>query len=95
MVKWKNLLQNRCPKCNKDTALAHPYRYLLESDTYVHACGFRITQELYKVIMSQRMTATLQAQLSASQYEGTDDNASRSDGPSLQPDSPGSSFFPD
>lgn len=62
-MNWRNLQLNKCPQCNKDTALAHPYDYIATQDLFVHKCGFRITQAKYKEIVAQRITRELEDSL--------------------------------
>lgn len=51
-LKWFNLKNNKCPECNKDFT-RNLTTYPLEGNQMLaHDCGFKITEQRYKEIVS-------------------------------------------
>lgn len=51
-MKWFNLKQNKCPDCNKDFT-RNLTTYPLEGNQMLaHNCGFKISEQRYKEIVS-------------------------------------------
>lgn len=57
-MNWQNLRKNKCPKCNKDFAKS------LETygGVYFHGCGFKISEEKFKEIVSSQNTKAVEKQ---------------------------------
>ena len=50
-MNWKNLKNNKCPKCGKDTALVSPYEYSPINKVFKHKCGFKINEGRFNEIV--------------------------------------------
>lgn len=55
-MKWRNLKENKCPKCNADLANAH-YNEIKEIISC--ACGFAITKGKMTEIVSDQVRKSL------------------------------------
>lgn len=60
-MNWKNLKNNKCPKCGKDTAIASPYEYSPLSKVLAHPCGFKIRESRYKEIVTSMTNQEIEA----------------------------------
>lgn len=49
-MNWYNLLKNKCPKCSKSIA----GYYHAATDMFECACGFKISQQRYKEIVTDQ-----------------------------------------
>ncbi len=58
-MKWHNLKKNKCPKCDKDTALKSPFEYISATGMLVHECGFKISKKRYKEIVTSMVESDL------------------------------------
>jgi hypothetical protein len=64
-MKWVNLKQNKCPKCDADLATAYiPDRRMFEC-----SCGFKIREIRFSQIVSSQITTALEKSLDK-EYEG-------------------------
>lgn len=54
-MKWSNLKENKCPKCNKDWV----FDLELRDGIMAHTCGFKIRESKYKEILSDRVNADI------------------------------------
>lgn len=71
-MKWQNLKQNKCPKCERDI-----WRGLEVSDIIGtfdrmmrHSCGFQIRESKYRQIVNSQITAELEKKWDAEEEGG-------------------------
>lgn len=50
-MKWINLKNNKCPQCNKDFMMGL-VSFHKETGLMIHKCGFKISEQRYKEIVS-------------------------------------------
>ena len=50
-MKWWNLKNNKCPKCNKDFVMG----LTVVGDLYAHECGFKIRKQRYEEIVNDML----------------------------------------
>lgn len=55
---WKKLVKNKCPQCHKDFVLGLTVR----AGTLFHKCGFKISEQRYKEIVSGIVTKQIDEQ---------------------------------
>ena len=58
-MNWFNLKKNKCPQCNKDFMKGLVVRERIGIDKIklmLHPCGFSITEQKYKEIVSNMVT---------------------------------------
>ncbi len=55
-LKWRNLKENKCPKCDEDLAPV----YDESTDMFVSKCGFKITQTKFLSITRNMITQELE-----------------------------------
>lgn len=60
-MNWKNLKNNKCPNCGKDV-VTHPFNYTPYNMMLEHKCGFKITTQRYKEIVSGMVDRELEEQ---------------------------------
>lgn len=58
-MKWHNLKNNKCPKCNKDCAITQPFNFVPATQMLEHKCGFKISMQRYKEIVSGMVSVDL------------------------------------
>lgn len=69
-MKWFNLKQNKCPKCDGDIIIGMTIEIREDffndepAEKYIiHKCGFSIRESRYKQIVSSQITASLEREL--------------------------------
>ncbi len=65
-MNWKNLKNNRCPKCGKDWA----FDLVMRGHLLRHKCGFIISKRRYAEIV----TSMTNEEIAAIRDEGEDDS---------------------
>lgn len=77
-MKWFNLKQNKCPKCDKDIMIGLstvPERrdnHRGKGQLLIHNCGFQIHEQRYKQIVSSQVNSELEDRLNKEYPEGGD-----------------------
>lgn len=63
-MKWSNLKENKCPKCNKDL-MDGGSRSINEKNEKIlnHVCGFKIRESRMTQIVTSQITAQLEAEM--------------------------------
>lgn len=56
-MNWKNLKDNKCPKCNKDWA----FDLTVVDGLLAHGCGFKIRESRYKEIVTSMTNEEIEA----------------------------------
>lgn len=51
MLKWQNLKNNRCAKCNKDFAVGLTVESNMTDTMFTHRCGFKISERMFNKIV--------------------------------------------
>ena len=69
-MKWQNLKQNKCPKCNKTFGTA---AFSQQLGFIICSCGFKISNKRFSEIVNSQVTSDLEKKWDAEQ-EGGEDN---------------------
>lgn len=59
-MKWHNLKNNKCPQCNKDFMLGLKVESNMQPTMFTHKCGFKISEQRYKEIVSDMTVQKLE-----------------------------------
>lgn len=59
-MKWQNLKNNKCPQCNKDFMVGLNVESNMQPAIFTHKCGFKISEQRYKEIVSDMVTKGLE-----------------------------------
>lgn len=63
-MKWSNLKQNNCPKCDKDLMRGVEQQITRNGDKILlHPCGFKIRENRMMQIVSSQITTGLEEKL--------------------------------
>lgn len=69
MKNWYNLKKNKCPECNRDFMLGLTMVTTDQKLTMKHKCGFTITEQRYKEIVSGMVSKELEGRLSTDEID--------------------------
>lgn len=59
MLNWQNLAKSKCPQCNKDFTRGLSVESNMQATMYTHNCGFKISEQRYKEIVSNIVNGKL------------------------------------
>lgn len=68
-MNWYNLKKNKCPECNRDFMLGLTMESNMQPTTMRHKCGFTITEQRYKEIVSNMVSRDLEGRLSTEEID--------------------------
>lgn len=61
-MNWQNLKKSKCPQCNKDFTRGLSVKSNMQAVMYTHNCGFKISEQRYKEIVSDMVEQKLERQ---------------------------------
>ena len=56
-MKWNNLKNNKCPKCNKNI---EPTHLNVETHSMIHPCGFKISTKRWNEIVHDKVNREIE-----------------------------------
>jgi hypothetical protein len=70
-MKWSNLKQNKCPKCDKDFMIGLKQEGRSLCTIFIHPCGFKIRELRWSQIVNNQITQDLEDKWNKEEEEAT------------------------